>query len=731
MDQQSPLASSISLLDVLGGILRHKLLISCVTLLASGASVGYIAVTKPVYATEAQILFENLASPFDRTQATDDPRAEPIDDRLVLSQMSILRSPDLGERIIDGLMLVDNAEFDPLKNGAVGPLQELLLSLGFGEDPRQMTPKQRALKRYGKQLLVYQVPESNVVAVKYSANDPKTAANVANTLAKLFVDSSVEVKLQPTNRAREWIGGQIEDIRKKLAVSEKDIESFRAQSGLLKGSTSTLGTQELSELNTQITLAETARTEAQERAKSINEMLSTKGTVDDSIDVLGSPNVQRLREQQVTAARLVAELSATYLPNHPKMIAAQNQLTSVNRQIRSEALKVVQGLGEQARISMAREESLRARLEEMKGDATTANQDDVKLQAMERDAKADKALLESLLLRYADASTRQNTATQPGLARIIQQATPPTTPSFPKPGPTVLIATLAGLALSLGLSFLLEIMAAASRLAQPAPFANRPAQDFPTTDPVFEDISKVKPTVRASMQRPLAVFPVATTLQGHKDLLDQPLAADHFGMRAAANTLADWAVGLQKKSSLRQLAILSVGGSPADSSLAAIAIARALTTTNIRVVVVDLDSVGSDIDTLIGLPSGPGFSDLLAGTADFTKVIVRDPVSPAHLLRFGNMKTDASHVLVHQRADAVLNALGSIYDIVIVHLGEESSSTAGLVEKCQAALIFAPAMNIADASNASAVMSAGGQLNVQIVGLDHVVVDISRRAVNA
>jgi hypothetical protein len=100
-------------------------------------------------------------------------------------------------------------------------------------------------------------------------------------------------------------------------------------------------------------------------------------------------------------------------------------------------------------------------------------------------------------------------------------------------------------------------------------------------------------------------------------------------------------------------------------------------------------------------------------------------------LRFGNMKTDASHALVHQRADAVLNALGSIYDIVIVHLGEESSSTAGLVEKCQAALIFAPAMNIADASNASAVMSAGGQLNVQIVGLDHVVVDISRRAVNA
>ena len=147
--------------------------------------------------------------------------------------------------------------------------------------------------------------------------------------------------------------------------------------------------------------------------------------------------------------------------------------------------------------------------------------------------------------------------------------------------------------------------------------------------------------------------------------------------------------------------------------------------------VVDLDSAGSDIDTLFGLPSGPGFSDLLAGTADFTKVIVRDPASSVHLLRFGNMKNNASHALVHDRTDAVLSALGSIYDIVIVHLGEESSSTGGLVEKCQAALVFAPAMNIADATELSASLSDGGKINVQLVGLDHVLVDISQLAVNA
>ena len=39
--------------------------------------------------------------------------------------------------------------------------------------------------------------------------------------------------------------------------------------------------------------------------------------------------------------RRLAELSAIYLPNHPRMIGAQSELQSLDRQIRAEALKVV------------------------------------------------------------------------------------------------------------------------------------------------------------------------------------------------------------------------------------------------------------------------------------------------------------------------------------------------------------------------------------------------------
>jgi polysaccharide biosynthesis transport protein len=725
MDQQLNQAS-ISLLDVLRGMGRRKLLICAITLLSLAGGVGFIMKTAPVYTTESQLIIENLSSPYDRTQLPDEQRGEAIGDRDIQSQISVLKSRDLALQVVKALKLEERDEFDPLRARPPGMVQTLLLSLGFGEDPRSMTPEQRALKRYASQLVVYQTPESNVVSVRYSANDAKTAAEVANALARSFVSTTAETKLKPTARAREWLAGQIDDLRKKLSTSEAAIESFRAQAGLLKGERSTLGTQELSELNSQITLAQTARTEAEERAKSISQLLATKGTVDASNDVLNSPNVQQLREQQVTAAKLVAELRATYLPNHPKMIAAQNQLNSVDRQIRAEALKVVQGLGEQAKIAQAREESLRARLEEMKGSETTANQDDVKLQAMEREAAADKVLLESLLLRYADANTRQNTSTQPGIARIIQEAAAPTSPSFPKPGPTVLLATLAGLALSLGLSFLLEVMSASNRLAQAFPLPQIPEaiapeptfQQAPVTQPV------ASPPAKSSAMIPLASFPVSASPESNVQLLSHKNST-HV---ASAGPVAEWALDLHASSSVRQLAVFSVGDRYNGSSLGAVLIARAIAARNARVIVVDLKPSGSIVDMLFGLPPGPGFADLLSGSVDFTKVISRDAASSAHLLRFGKAKDSTAASLLNQRVDTVLDALATIYDIVIVHAGEATSSTPSLISNCQAALILAPANQILEAAKAAQMLSAARPLSVQIIKLEPVGADASRAA---
>mgnify|MGYP001273118883 CR=1 FL=1 len=724
------LAPTINLLDVMRGMARRKLVIIVFTLLALCAGLGIVKVLKPTYATEAQILIGNLTSPFDRTQSPDEPRPDPVDDRVIKSQISVLKSQDVALRVITSLNLQNRPEFDSLKTKGLGKIKQLLLAFGFGTDPRLQTPEQRALDRLTDGLTVYQIPDSNVVAVKYSSSDPKTAAEVANALVKIYVASTRETNSQPTTRARDWIAGQIEDLRKKVASSDASIEEFRSQAGLLQGENSTLGTQELSELNTQITLAEGARTEAEQRAKSIKNILATKGTVVGSTDVLNSTIVQSLREQQVTSARRVAELSATYLPGHPKMIAAQNDLRNIDRQIRSEALKLVDSLDQQAKIAQAREQALRARLEEMKGRESTANLASVKLKALERESAADKSLLESLLLRYADASARQDLSTQPGMARIIQQAAVPTSPSFPKSGPLVTLITLAGLALSLSLSFLVEIMAAANRLG--VPVASAAPQPIERHDPIAFAASPVSPIQEAPPLRKIpeppslvagampafATFPSAQSFQDNLELLRDTDSRDRSGLLAASQQVAEWALKLQRMAALRRLTVASMGGGAADSSMATVAIARAIAAKGARVAVIDLVSEGSSVDTLFGLPPGPGFVDLLAGTTDFTKVIARDPLSNAHLLRFGMERNEATLSLMDQRTEAVLNALGNIYDVVLIHAGEASSRATLLIVKCQAALLLAPDLRREDVAKTAKSLMVAGLADVQFIRLE-------------
>ena len=217
--------------------------------------------------------------PYDRTQTSEEQGPDPVDDRAIKSQMSVPKSQDLTLRVVEELKLQDRAGFDSLKKKNIGKGKQLLLTFGFGEDPRLKTPQQRALQRMTDELTVYQIPESNVVAGKILHARSSDGSQVTNTLAKIYVASTADTVLQPTTRARDWIAEQVEDLRKKVASSDARIEEFRSRAGLLQGENSQpLSPEELSELNTQITLAEAVRTEAQERAKSIKHILATKGT---------------------------------------------------------------------------------------------------------------------------------------------------------------------------------------------------------------------------------------------------------------------------------------------------------------------------------------------------------------------------------------------------------------------------------------------------------------------
>ena len=712
-EQAGPNVASVDMMELLRGIWRRKLFILLVTVLFAAAATAFVLNEKPTYSVEAQVLVDNLETPFSRAQPGEGSEARPaFDDRDILSQVSVLDSRDLGDRVIKELGLAGKGEFDSARNG-IGKVSKILIALGFRENPLNKSLEERAYDRYQGALTVFQVPESKVISIRYFALDPKIAADVANKLAEIYVTSTKEAQSEPTGRARDWLAGQIEILRTKVAESEAAAEEFRASAGLLKGTQSTLGTQELSELNTQITLAEAARTEAQAKAKTIRTMLDDSGSVDVSSDVLNSAFIQRLREQQIALQRNTAELSVTYLPGHPKMVAVRNELAKVDQQIRTEAMKIVAGLEDQARVAATREASLRASLNTAKAKASTTNLDEVKLRALERDAAANRSLLESFLTRYTDASTRQEVTAQPGFARIIERAVAPANPNYPKVGPTVILATLAGLTLALGLAFLAEVLRMAGGAGR-VPVAQASEAAARVAPPISPPQIAEEPLLRApppALQIPVPNLasappppnqPILSEILETSDLAtatnhaNQPLHDPGGDYAVAAGRMVSWLNGIRQSLGVQKLAVLTIGETGPDGPTAAVAIARIISAQGIGALVIDADDGQALVHTICGIEPGPGLSDILANEATIDTTVQRDTGSLAHVLRLGTKPEALADLASNPRFDALIEAFAQVYPVIIVHCGQTTSLS--VIRKCHAALLMAPGTRILDAA---------------------------------
>src|SRR5690606_13575179 len=183
---------------------------------------------------------------------------------------------------------------------------------------------------------------------------------------------------------------EIDQLRGRVSDAEARAEEFRGKSNLYVGSNNnTLSAQQLGEINSQIVLARTQRVEAESKAKMIREMLRAGGAIEAS-DIVNSELIRRLNEQRVTLKAQLAEQSSTLLNGHPRIKELRAQIADLERQIREEAERLVRALENDAQIAGARVEQLDRNLRRLKQQASSTNEQDVQLRALEREAKAQR-----------------------------------------------------------------------------------------------------------------------------------------------------------------------------------------------------------------------------------------------------------------------------------------------------------------------------------------------------
>ncbi|MCP9626959.1 exopolysaccharide transport family protein [Rhodopseudomonas palustris] len=667
---------------------RKKHLIIAPTLLALVLSLAVVNLITPRYKSEARILIDGRENIFLRPNGERDEQRTALDPEAVTSQVQLLLSRELALDVIKKNKLAERPEFDPVLQG-INPLKSLLALIGIGRDPFSMTPEERVLDAYYERLTAYAVDKSRVMVVEFQSRDPELAARVANSIADGYLVLQQNARQAQARAAGQWLSGEIESLRKKVADAEAKAEDFRSKSSLFVGTNNTtLSNQQLGELNTQLGNARALKSDAESKAKLIKEMLQGGRPIEAS-EVLNSDLIRRLSEQRVMLRTQLAEQSSTLLDNHPRIKELKAQLADLDRQLRDEAMKLSRSFENDARIASGRVDSLTASLEQLKKQASSTNGQDVQLRALEREAKAQRDLLETYLAKYREATTRETIDQAPADGRIISRAIVSNTPAYPKKLPIVLIATLAALVLSAGSIATGELL----RMTQPRAVA--------TATPIIEPVLvPASPAAAAAPMDPV-VFAATTPPES---VAEQALTDD---IEALARRLRG------AGESARKVTVLGTGFTD-NVTATALTLARRLAQ-DAKVVLIDLSESSGMLKSVSADPAAPGLAELMQGDASFGQVITRDRGSALHLVSAGRPGFDRS-LLQSPRLILALNALLRVYDHVLLDAGTAADLPAELLTtQAQAVVVPAPTMAADARARMSEQLKAVGFSDVTMV----------------
>lgn len=646
----------VDLREIWQKLLRGKRVILLTMLV--GSALGYLVIKQlaPAYTASSSIMLETRQQQVVEAEAVLPGLS--TDAEVIEGEIEILYSRELARRVADKLDLRQSPEFNPelleedsefswesffqyLPSDLMEYAQGLLGSLS--EESTELTDQEAAVqlnKRITDTLLdnlaAKQVGQSPVLRIAYSSESQRTAALIANTLAETYIETQLQSKYDATKQANVWLNQRIDELRIDLEQKERQIEEYRARSGLLAGKDVTVATQEMSELASQLVVARVDRQGAESRLQQVERLLESRSGADTAIEVLESNLIQDLRIQEAEVRRALAELSLEYGPNHPRIVNGQAEIQDIQNSIRIEIGKIVQGLRNQVETARQREASVKESLDELSSRVAGLNTEEVQLRALEREADATRTLLESFLAR-AQETVEQEGIQQPD-AKIISFAEIPEQPSFPNKRLFMLIAFCASTLTGVSLAYALQ--------ALDQSFHNSDQVREVLNLPVLEIVPSVHSLGRNSspvdfvVERPTSAFSEA--------LRNLKVTLFASGERGPKIVLFTSSLPEEGKTSLT----LSFG--------------RFLALTDRKVVVLDCDLRKPSVNATLGGRRTPGLVNYLSNNARLDDIIQTDHRSGLDYISSGPPSNDPTGLLASSQMRMMLNELSERYDVVLI-----------------------------------------------------------------
>ncbi len=432
--------------DYVHVLLRRRRLIIAIFLVVTAHAAFRTYMTRPVYQADAQILIERTAPSVLNFKEVAETNAGFWGDDYYQTQYKILQSRALARKVIEAMDLFQDPEFG-------GPRPKEAVTSALAAAPGESPLVEGTLAAFLGRLKVQPVKNSQLVSVGFEAFRPDLAARVANRTAQLYIQQSLEFRYQISSEAGAWLGGQIDEQRKKVEAAEIALQATKDELGILNvEEKQTLLQQKLQELGTAQTSLKTARLEKE----ALYQQMKGAPRPDELPEVMRSGLVQSLRIELTTLERQEAQLLERYLPGHPEVVKVRGQITETRSKIQSEAQRVIRSTENEWKALAAQEASVAAALEAAKAEALDLSRRMIPYETRKREVDANKEVLNGLLSRHKQTDVAQELKSSN--IRVLAAAGTPGSPVRPQRRRDITMGMLLGLSLGIGLAFFLDYL---------------------------------------------------------------------------------------------------------------------------------------------------------------------------------------------------------------------------------------------------------------------------------
>lgn len=426
---------SFSLLEYWEKICRYKFAIAAFVIVGAAGALMLSFVQTPMYRAHTSLVVEDLNDNFQNLKDSDPTAQVPPPQSYFQTEVRILQSREMLELVIDklGLMKQNNAPKHfwstwIRKNGA----------------PNADLAREQEIDNLQKHLTVQAWGDSQTAEIFYVDPDPRRAASIASTLVQTFIDQSREIRWNSTQNTAEWLTGHLNELKQNLDNSENQLREYAQSTGIIYTSDKeNVSEDKLKQLQEELSKAQADRTEKQATYET---MINTP--IETLSPTLNNPALQSYLVKMADLKSQLANLSATYTPEHYKVRQVQAQIADLQQGIDAERAGILRRSKDDYEAALARENMLAADYSEQVKIASDMAGKSIQYDNLQHEVDTNRELYDALLLRIRQAGLAA--AMRSSNIVVVDQAKPPVLPYQPNFQLNTALGLLTGLFAGLG-----------------------------------------------------------------------------------------------------------------------------------------------------------------------------------------------------------------------------------------------------------------------------------------